>query len=243
MARIAIITICYNDRAGLERTFASVFHQTFRDFEYIVVDGGSTDGGVDLINTHADRITHWTSERDRGIYDAQNKGWYMASAPFVLFMNAGDTFANPAVLERAMPLLTDAVDILYGDAQLADERGVYATKQHPHKLTSLYLMKEVVAHQSQFIRRALLEKADGYDLRYPIAADYAFFVRMFWQEHIRTRHAGFAISTFHTTGLSSDPARKQQAAAERKAIQHTFAPRGWYLLYHAWSAFNRMIGR
>ncbi len=243
MAQLAIITICYNDRAGLERTFVSVFGQSFRDFEFIVVDGGSTDGSVDLIKAHADRITHWTSERDRGIYDAQNKGWYMANAPFVLFMNAGDTFAAPGVLERAVPMLTDAVDILYGDAQLADERGVYAIKLQPHKLTSAWLMKEVVAHQSQFIRRALLEKCEGYDLRFLIAADYAFFARMFWKERVRTRHAGFAICIFHTTGLSSDPARKQQSAAERKAIQRIFAPRAWYLLYHSYAALYRLLGR
>ena len=243
MTRLAIITICYNDRPGLERTFASVFGQTIRDFEYIVVDGGSTDGSVDLIKAHAPRLTHWTSEPDRGIYDAQNKGWYMATAPFVLFMNAGDTFAAPDVLERAIPMLTDTVDILYGDAQLADERGVYGAKPHPHRLTSAWLMKETVAHQSQFIRRSLLEKAEGYDLGYPIAADYAFLARMFWRERIRTRHAGFAISVFDTTGLSSDPAGKRRSAAERKAIQRNFAPRGWYFLYHAWAAFNRLIGR
>lgn len=243
MAQLAIITICFNDRAGLERTFASVFGQTFRDIEYIVVDGGSTDGSVDAIKAQAERITHWTSERDRGIYDAQNKGWYMASVPFVLFMNAGDTFAAPDVLERALPMLTNEVDILYGDAQLADERGVHGTKPHPQQLTSAWLMKETVAHQSQFIRRSLLEKAEGYDLRFPIAADYAFLARMFWRERIRTRHAGFAISVFDTTGLSSDPALKQRSAAERKAVQRIFAPRGWYLLYHAWAAFNCLIGR
>jgi len=208
-----------------------------------VVDGGSTDGSVDLIKAHAPRLTHWTSEPDRGIYDAQNKGCYMATAPFVLFMNAGDTFAAPDVLERAIPMLTDTVDILYGDAQLADERGVYGAKPHPHRLTSAWLMKETVAHQSQFIRRSLLEKAEGYDLGYPIAADYAFLARMFWRERIRTRHAGFAISVFDTTGLSSDPAGKRRSAAERKAIQRNFAPRGWYFLYHAWAAFNRLIGR
>ena len=243
MPKLAIITICYNDRVGLERTFASVFGQTVRDIEYIVVDGGSTDGSMDLIKAHTARITHWTSERDRGIYDAQNKGWYMAHAPFVLFMNAGDAFAAPDVLERAIPMLTDTVDILYGDAQLADQRGVYGTKPHPHRLTSAWLMKETVAHQSQFIRRSLLEKAEGYDLRFPIAADYAFLARMFWQERIRTRHAGFAISVFDTTGLSSDPKQKQRSAAERKAIQRNFAPRAWYALYHAWANFNHLIGR
>lgn len=243
MARLAIVTICYNGRTGLERTFASVFGQSFRDIEYIVVDGGSTDGSIDLITANADRITTWTSERDAGIYDAQNKGWYTAHAPFVLFMNAGDTFAAPDVLERAMPMLTDDLDILYGDAELADERGVYGTKPHPRRITSAWLMKETVAHQAQFIRRSLLEKAEGYDLGFPIAADYAFFARMFWQHGIRTRHAGFTICAFDTTGHSSAPEQKERSASERKEIQHRYAPRTWYWIYHTYAAFNRLIGR
>lgn len=243
MGALAIVTICYNDRVGLEHTLESVLGQTCRDIEYIVVDGGSTDGSVEIIKANADRIATWTSEPDRGIYDAMNKGWHTAKSAFVLFMNAGDTFAAANVLERALPLLTDTVDILYGDAQLADERGTYATKRHPRVLSNAWLMKEVVAHQSQFIRRSLLQKAGGYDLRFPIAADYAFFARMFWKERIRTRHAGFTICTFHTTGLSSDPGHSRQAARERRIAQRTFAPRFWYLLYHAYAAFNRLIGR
>ncbi|MBL7952459.1 MAG: glycosyltransferase [Flavobacteriales bacterium] len=243
MARLAIITICYNDREGLSRTFASVFGQSCRDIEYIVVDGGSTDGSVDLIKANAARITTWTSEKDAGIYDAQNKGWYTANAPFVLFLNAGDVFASADVLERTIPMLTDAVDIVYGDAQLMDQRGCFAMKTHPQRITSAWLMKEVVAHQSQFIRRSLLEKVEGYDLRYPIAADYAFFAQLFWETHLRLRHAGFVISAFDTTGFSSAPEQKQRAAAERKAIQRAFAPQWWYFVYHGYAGFNRLIGR
>jgi hypothetical protein len=140
-------------------------------------------------------------------------------------------------------MLTDAVDILYGDADLMDEKGIHGRKVHPQRITSAWLMKEVVAHQAQFIRRSLLEKAEGYDLRFPIAADYAFFARMFWQHGIRTRHAGFTICAFDTTGHSSAPEQKERSAAERKAIQRMFAPRHWYFLYHAYAALNRSIGR
>lgn len=243
MAKLAIITICYNDRVGLARTFDSVFGQSNRDVEYIVVDGGSTDGSVDLIKANAHRIDAWTSERDAGIYDAQNKGWHTAKAPFILFMNAGDVFAAPNVLERAIPMLNDDVDILYGDAELMDTRGIHGTKTHPHRMTSPWLMKEVVAHQAQFIRRALLVKAEGYDLRFPIAADYAFFARMFWKHGLRTRHAGFTICAFDTTGHSSATQQKERSAAERKAIQRMYAPRLWHFLYHAYAALNRLIGR
>lgn len=243
MTRLAIITICYNDRAGLERTFASVFGQSSPDFEYIVVDGGSTDGSLDLIKAHAARITHWTSEPDRGIYDAQNKGWYMASAPFVLFLNAGDTFAAPDVLERALPHLADNVDIAYGDARLSDERGVYGLKSHPDRITSAWLMKEVVSHSAQFIRRLCLEQAGGYDIGYRIAADYAFFAALFWHRRPVLRKLHFVVSVFDTQGISSDPEQKQLVATERKAIQRRYAPRFWYLLYHAYAALNRTIGR
>lgn len=243
MARLAIITICYNDREGLARTFASVFGQSVHDIEYIVVDGGSSDGSVAFIQQHADRITHWTSEPDRGIYDAQNKGWHRASAPFVLFLNAGDTFAAPDVLERTVPLLIDGVDILYGDAQLADERGVYRVKRHPRRMSSAWLMKEVVSHSAQFIRRSVLERYDGYDTRYRIAADYALFAQAYWKGRAVVRKTELIVSVFDTQGLSSDPSQKGRVAMERKAIQRSYAPCFWYAVYHAYAALNRIIGR
>ena len=161
MVDLTIITICRNDLAGLERTFASIFGQSTRAFEFIVVDGASTDGSVALITKNAEHITKWVSEPDAGIYDAQNKGWRMARTPFVLFMNAGDVFASPTVLEQCLPLLTEEVDMVYGDAELSDGNVVFAVKRHPANITTAYLMKETVAHQSQFIRRARLEQLGG----------------------------------------------------------------------------------
>jgi glycosyltransferase involved in cell wall biosynthesis len=241
--RLSIITICYNDRAALERTFASVFAQTAHDFEYIVVDGGSTDGSVEMIERNRERITRWVSEKDAGIYDAQNKGWRMGSAPYVLFLNAGDILAGPDVIERALPALSPNVDIAYGDAQLSRAHGTFATKTHPARITTPWLMKEVVAHQSQFIRRGLLERLNGYDHTYRIAADYAFFARAFWTGPLKLVKLPFIVSVFDVEGLSSDPAQKEAVARERKAVQARYAPKLWYWGYHAYAAFNRMIGR
>lgn len=243
MERIAIVTVCLNDRAGLERTFASVFAQTNSNYELIVVDGGSTDGSVELIQRNAERIHCWTSEKDAGIYDAQNKGWYTATAPVVLFLNAGDTFAAPDVLQRAAQALSPEIDILYGDAHLADANGVHATKVHPVRITSAWLMKEVVAHQSQFIRTSLLMKLEGYDTRFRIAADYAFFARAFWEQHATMRKLDCVVSVFDRTGLSSSPEQKVNVAFERKEIQRRYAPKRWYWIYHTYAALNRLIGR
>ncbi len=241
--RLSIITICYNDRVGLERTLASVFAQTAQDFEYIVVDGESTDGSVEVIERNRDRITQWVSEKDAGIYDAQNKGWRMATSPFVNFLNAGDEFANDRVIKHVLPALAQEVDIVYGDSELADHRGRYCVKLHPAQMTSAWLMKEVVGHSAQFIRTDLLRRYNGYDTRYGIAADYALFAQSFWDGGLRLRKLDLTVSVFNTEGLSSDPGQKARVAAERKAIQKQFAPTFWYWLYHTYAALNRIIGR
>lgn len=241
--RLAIVTICYNDRTGLERTFASVFAQTSREFDHIVVDGGSTDGSVEMIERNTARITHWLSEPDNGIYDAQNKGWRISTARFILFLNAGDALAGPEVVERVLPYLTTEVEIAYGDVQLSRAGGIYATKSHPARITTPWLMKEVVAHQAQFIRRDLLERYDGYDTTYRIVADYALFARAFWSGQLKLVKLPYVISVFDVGGLSSAPAQKEAVAEERKGVHVRYAPTLWYLGFHAYAALNRLIGR
>jgi len=243
MKCLSIITICFNDRTGLERTFASVFAQTTRAFDYIVVDGGSTDGSLELIKKNEERIDRWTCETDEGIYDAQNKGWRAASTEYVLFLNAGDSLAGPEVLERALAELEPRTDIAYSDLQLSDTRGIYRTKQYPSQIGSAWLMKESVAHPTQIIRRKLFEEYGGLDQSYSIAADYAFFAQVFWTSDPVLQKLTTVISTFDTTGVSSDAKRTEQLRLERNDIQHRYAPRFWYVLYHAYATFNRMIGR
>lgn len=243
MSRLAIVTICRNDREGLERTFASLDAQTERGFAHIVVDGASTDGSVGLVRAHGDRVARWVSEPDRGIYDAMNKGWRMAESDFVLFLNAGDALAAPDAMGRALPLLDGDVDIAYGDLILREPDGSLRPKRYPARITSAWLMRESPPHPAQFIRRALLERWGGYDEQWRIAADYAFFARAFWCGGLRLRKLPFAVSLFDTRGLSSQPGQLARVAAERKAIQRRYAPRFWYTAYHMWAAFNRFIGR
>lgn len=241
--KLSIITICYNDRQALEHTFSSVFAQTANDFDYIVVDGGSTDGSVELIERNKDRITKWVSEKDKGIYDAQNKGWRMAGTEFVQFLNAGDVFADHDVLKNVIPLLTKDVDVVYGDAALADHRGRYGLKKNPDPITSAWLMKEVIGHSAQFIRRSVLQQFNGYEPRFRIAADYGFFAKAFWAGGLRLKKLDRVISVFNTEGVSSDPGQKKRVAQERKLIQRQFAPPFWYWIYHTYAAISRAIGR
>lgn len=243
MHQLSIITICYNDREGLERTLSSLRKQTTQAFDHIIVDGGSTDGSVELVRGSEQFITKWVSEADKGIYDAQNKGWRMAGTPFVQFLNAGDELASENVLARIIPVLTSDFDIVFGDSGLADQRGLHGRKQHPARITSPWLMKEVVSHSAQFIRKELLEHFHGYNTRYMIAADYAFFAQAFWNGQLRLRKLDILVSVFDTRGISSSPLQKEKVSEERKEIQRRYAPRFWYMIYQGYATFNRMIGR
>jgi glycosyltransferase involved in cell wall biosynthesis len=117
----SIITVNLNDRVGLARTLASIGRQTFTDREAIVVDGGSTDGSVDVIRTNAAVVTDWVSEKDAGIFDAMNKGIRRARGIYCVFLNGGDSFASDDALERFFGAGEPVEDILYSDAVIEHE--------------------------------------------------------------------------------------------------------------------------
>lgn len=243
MSSLAIITICRNDRAGLERTFASLHAQSDQRFTHVVVDGGSTDGSVELIHSHAHRIERWVSEPDGGIYAAMNKGWRMAEADFILFINSGDGLADADAVARCLPLLDEGIDIAYGDLLLEEADGSRRVKAYPNRIDTLWLLRESPPHPSQCMSRALLERWGGFEERYRIAADYAFFARAFWRGGLRLRKLPFNVGRFDTTGLSSSQEHRDSLLAERKDIQRRYAPWPWYMAYQGWAAFNRSIGR
>jgi glycosyltransferase involved in cell wall biosynthesis len=243
MSSLAIVTICRNDREGLQRTFASLQAQSDQRFAHVVVDGGSTDGSVELIRSQAQRIARWVSEPDAGIYAAMNKGWRLADADFILFINSGDGLADARVVERSLPLLDAGIDIAYGDLMLMEGVRGSRIKPYPERFDTRWLLSESPPHPSQFMSRALLERWGGFEERYRIAADYGFFARAFWKSGLRLFKLPFAVGAFDTAGISSSADQVSRVLAERKDIQRRYAPWLWYLAYQGWAIFNRVIGR
>ena len=177
MPLVSIITVNLNDRAGLARTLASVSRQTLADRESIVIDGGSSDGSVDVIREHAGTVTDWVSEKDAGIFDAMNKGIRRARGTYLVFMNGGDEFSADDALEHLFAGKEPSEDILFTDAIIEHEDGTTHVWKVPEKLDWDYFMRTSLPHQSSAFRRDLFERVGLYDTRFPMGGDHEFYLR------------------------------------------------------------------
>lgn len=226
---LSIVTICLNDRAGLEATLDSAIGQSYRDREIVVVDGGSTDGSVDAIRAREAHLARWTSGPDGGIYEAQGKGAAAATGEWLLFLNAGDRFASPDALERLMTP-RPSEDIVYGDVWL-ERGGKLQAWRAPDRPSLPHLMRSMLPHQATAFRRALFERLEGYDLGYRIAADYHLLLRSLIEARATTRHVPFFVAIHNGEGISCEPARLARHREERARIQASVLPapvlEGW----------------
>ena len=155
--KFSIITINYNNKDGLERTVKSVISQTFQDFEYIIIDGGSTDGSVDVIKKFADRIDYWVSEPDKGVYNAMNKGIQQAHGDYLNFMNSGDCYYDKYRLEKIMKYNLEADFVIGRDFHEDSINGSSFTSIHPLLPNSFYFYISTLPHQSAFIKKEMLK--------------------------------------------------------------------------------------
>ena len=176
--RISVITVSFNALPDLQRTLESVTHQAFDDFEYIVVDGASSDGTIDYLRENRDRIHRCLSEPDNGIYEAMNKGVRLAMGEYCLFLNAGDCLIHDRVLSRVASYL-DGTDIVLGNEILVNEHDkMCGFTPAKGSFTLQHLLTGSVCHQATFIRRALLLE-HPYDESLRLVSDWKFILERF----------------------------------------------------------------
>jgi len=174
---LSVITIVYNNVKDIERTVLSVLNQTYINIEYIVIDGLSNDGTLDIISKYKDRIAKFTSEKDEGIYDAMNKGLALATGDYVIFMNSGDEFYDSNTVAAVFASADDA-DIYYGETEMIDDAG-QSLGQRRHKAPEQFTWKDFnlgmsISHQAIYIKASLIEP---YDRRYQLSADIDWIIR------------------------------------------------------------------
>lgn len=202
--KLSIITINFNDAQGLEKTIQSVISQTYNDFEYIVVDGASKDGSVDVINKYSDKLTHWVSEPDTGIYNAMNKGTRMASGEYCLYLNSGDFLAGSDVLEKAFSN-NFTEDIVSCTCFSFDEKHEWL-KFPPTNVSLFTFIGGSLPHPTTFIKRGLINRLGGYKEEYRIMSDWCFFLDAMIIHKSSYRTLDIVLSKFNCFGISSTTA-------------------------------------
>ena len=170
--KYSIITVNFNNKEGLRRTIESVIHQTYQDFEYIIIDGGSTDGSADIIKGYNDHINYWVSEKDSGIYNAMNKGISKANGEYLIFMNSGDCFYKNNILESvAKRNMIVGKDYHYNEST---NQGFVIIL--PPRLSMLTFINDTLPHQSTFFKKELFRNLQ-YDETLRYAADMKFYLQ------------------------------------------------------------------
>jgi glycosyltransferase involved in cell wall biosynthesis len=234
--KFSVITVTYNAALWLERTIQSILLQP--GIEYIIVDGGSTDGTLDIIRKYESQISRWISEPDNGLYDAMNKGLKLATGDYVWFINAGDTvYSENTVREiSAMLDMNDLPDIIYGETEMVDASGKSMGMRRlkaPEKLTwKSFKMGMLVSHQSFIVRRTL---ATDYNLDYKYASDIDWCIRCLKNaETIFNTH--LILSHFLEAGLSA--ANRKESLKERYRMMCRYYGKIPTLIRHFWFAIR-----
>lgn len=226
--KYSIITINFNNKEGLRKTIESVIHQTFRDFEFIVIDGGSTDGSVDVIKEYSAQINYWVSEPDGGIYQGMNKGIRKATGDYLNFMNSGDCFYSNDILQRVSDYKYDT-DIITGrDYHYSEEKKMGHASIQPIRVSMITFFTSTIDHQSSFIKRELF-RGSYYreDLR--LVSDWVFFLEKVVIEGKHIQFIPDIISFREVGGITWDQYDKN--LAERDTYIHQLMPTGIYKDY------------
>lgn len=230
--KLSIITINRNNLSGLEKTMQSVLAQTYTDFEYIVVDGASTDGSKELIERLAiseKRLTKWISEKDTGIFHAMNKGIKLASGEYLLFLNSGDFLYAADVLSDVFSTNTYSEDFICARCAISNLGNVEFITSPPKVFTFQHFFETTLAHQSTFIKRSLFDTYGLYREDLKLKGDWEFFVRTIILNACSTTNVDVILTDFNKEGVSSS---KENRALQKKEMEliynetvlHKFVP-------------------
>lgn len=207
--KISIITIAYNVVDSIERTIKSVVNQNYENKEYIIIDGGSEDGTVDIIKKYNDNITYWVSEPDGGIYPAMNKGILKASGDYLIFMNAGDYFVSNNSISSLTSYFKDENKIVYGYIiKLYKNLKSYGRPLRKINPDAVDFILWGIDHQAAFIKKELFDKYGLYDTTYRLASDWFFFMNVAGIHKEKIIYVDKPIAYFSMDGVSTKSKEK-----------------------------------
>lgn len=238
--KFSVIVVCLNPGAKLKTTIDSILGQTFRDFEVIIKDGGSTDGSVEPWKGCAEYIegtVRFFQEKDRGIYDAMNQAVAHAAGEYILFLNCGDKFPDERVLERTAAVIDAQMEavadcerlVLYGDTY-SEKNDV--TISAPPSITGFTCFRNIPCHQSCFYSISLCREKP-YDLEFRIRADYDHFLWCFYRAGAKFVHMGFSVASYEGGGYSESRENRTLDRQEHRLITHSYMGKAELFCYRA----------
>lgn len=234
--KFSIITINYNNKEGLHNTIKSVISQTYSDYEFIIIDGGSDDGSIEVIKDYSEYIDFWVSEHDKGIYNAMNKGISHAQGAYVNFMNSGDTFYCNKTLEKVSYMMDGSDFIIGKDYNQDPSTGEEFTTILPARLSMAAFFMWTIPHQSAFILRTLFDNS-SYDESLHIVADWKFYLDKIVYEGKIVQLLDLAICNREQEGVSISQASKTKE--ERQKVLSSLLPPGVYKDYETLAKLDR----
>lgn len=225
MIKLSIITINYNNCSGLQKTLDSIISQTCKDFEWIVIDGGSADGSRELIERYQDEMAYWCSEPDKGIYHAMNKGIANANGEYLQFLNSGDILADVKVVESMLPFLKEK-EIYLANMYFASKIGkpvVNPAALGPSEILNTILFGAIM-HPASYIKKGCFEKYGYYDENLKICSDWWFFFRSIILNNASVFYCPVVAVVFDETGISS--AQPSLGTSERNKVLEQYVALG-----------------
>lgn len=219
MIRFSIITINYNNAIGLEKTIQSVISQNYSALEYILIDGNSSDGSKEILKKYESTVNHIVSEKDKGIYDAQNKGIKIATGDFLVFLNSGDCFTNNNVLKNvAESIANKNIKIAYGNTQLINRDGNITSLVPPDELNLNFWYMNTLNHQAVFAHQSLFNEIGNFSINFRYASDFEFLFKAFKKHPSHFFHMDFFVCNYDNSGITSNKEIEDLIISERIKI-------------------------
>lgn len=220
--KISIITACYNSVNTIEQTIKSVIKQTYNNIEYIVIDGSSDDGTIDILNKYRDFIDIIKSEPDKGLYDAFNKGIMASSGEVIFFLNSDDFFYDEQVVYDIAAIYSSKqnINMVYGNVLIMDEKVGYEYIKGKSTCLSDLSEGQMIPHQGVFVKRDLFEKLGLFSMNYRICSDFDFIIKCFKNDFINIQYTDRIIAVFREGGISSKPENQILKKMEYSYIIH-----------------------
>ena len=214
---ISIITVIYNDGKKLEETILSILSQTYDNLEFIIIDGSSTDGTIDIIKKYQDKIDYWISEKDSGIFDAMNKGILAAKGDYINFMNAGDFFIRKNLVMEIVDILnSQEIDFLYGDVNVGNNNII----KNKIRYNTQFIYK-TICHQAIFAHKKCFNK-NMFDLKYRWMCDYKWLLECFLKKKIKIKYINKKICYFEPIANAFNKNDRLKKLYERADIGHQY---------------------